>query len=499
MKLNIKKKIKHLLSPGEGLQQRTIRSGGWAFALRVVEQAFRLIRLGVIARILMPGDFGLLGIALLTMAALQTFSQTGFHAALIQKKENAEEYLDAAWTVSALRGLVLFAILFVAAPFAASFFDVAEATPIIRVVAISALLQGLTNVGVIYFQKELEFKKRFVLQAGGMLADLAVAVSAALILQSVWALVYGLLAGAVVRLILSYLIHPYRPRPRLDLAQARELFGFGKWVLAMAILTFLITQGDNIFVGRVLGVTLLGLYQMAYQISGMPAKEITAVISAVAFPAYSKVQDSLPSLREGYLKALQLTAFISFPLAGGIFVVAPEFTRTLLGDNWMPMVSAMQVLALWGLMASIGGTMGPLFMGVGRPDIPAKIGVLRLLVLGALIYPLSMEWGIAGTALAVVISACFTLPINYHILMKRILKSSGRHFARVALLIPFIGTGLMVLLLSLFATEDASSLQFALEVLGGAAFYFAVTYGLDRLLKYGLRDNLRAVILGGLR
>ena len=499
MKLNIKKKIKHLLSPGEGLQQRTIRSGGWAFALRVVEQAFRLIRLGVIARILMPGDFGLLGIALLTMAALQTFSQTGFHAALIQKKENAEEYLDAAWTVSALRGLVLFTILFLAAPLAASFFDVAEATPIIRVVAISALLQGLTNVGVIYFQKELEFKKRFVLQAGGMLADLAVAVSAALILQSVWALVYGLLAGAVVRLILSYLIHPYRPRPRFDLAQARELFGFGKWVLAMAILTFLMSQGDNIFVGKVLGVTLLGLYQMAYQISGMPAKEITAVISAVAFPAYSKVQDSLPSLREGYLKVLQLTAFISFPLAGGIFVVAPEFTKILLGDNWMPMVSAMQALALWGLMASIGGTMRPLFMGVGRPDIPAKIGVLRLLVLGALIYPLSMEWGIAGTALAVAISGCLTVPINYYILMKSILKSSGRHFARVALLIPFIGTGLMVLVLSLFATEDASSLQFALEVLGGSAFYFAVTYGLDRLLKYGLRDNLRAVILGGLR
>jgi len=499
VKLNIRKKIKNLLEPGEGLQQRTIRSGGWAFALRVVEQAFGLIRLGVLARILMPGDFGLLGIALLTMAALQTFSQTGFHAALVQKKQDTEKYLDAAWTVSALRGLVLFTILLLAAPLAASFFDAPEATPIIRVIAITALLQGLTNVGVIYFQKELEFKKQFIYIAAGTFADVAVAVSAALILRNVWALVFGLLAGAVVRLIVSYVIQPYRPRPRFDLAQARELFGFGKWILAITILLFLIGQGDDIFVGKVLGITLLGLYQMAYQISSKPATEITAVISAVAFPAYSKVQDSLPSLREGFLKALQLTAFISFPLAGGIFVVAPEFTKLLLGDHWLPMVSAMQVLALWGLMGSIGGTMGPLFMAVGRPDIPTKISVLRLLVLGALIYPLSMEWGIAGTAWAVAISACLTVPISYHILMKSILKSSGRYFARVALLIPFIGAGLMVLLLSFFTKEGASSLQFALEVLGGAAFYFAVTYGLDRLLKYGLRDNLRVVILGGLR
>jgi len=498
VKLTIKK-LKKLLEPGEGIQQRTIRSGGWMLALRIVEQAFRLIRLGVLARILMPSDFGLLGIALVTMAALQTFSQTGFHAALIQKKGRATEYLDAAWTISALRGFILFAILLLAAPFAAGFFNTPEATSLIRVIAVTSLLQGLTNIGVIYFQKELEFKKQFIYMASGMLADLAVAVSAALILRSVWALVFGVLAGAVVRLILSYIIHPYRPRPRFDLSQVRELFGFGKWILAIAILSFLMMQGDNIFVGKVLGVTMLGFYGMAYQIASMPATQITQVISVVTFSAYSKVQDMLPSLREGYLRTLQLAAFISFPLAGGIFIVAPEFTKLLLGDKWMPMVSAMQVLALWGLMSSIQGTMGPLFMAVGRPDIPTKIAVLRLLVLGALIYPLSMEWGIAGTAWAVAISAFSTVPIGYHILMKRVLSSSRLHFARDALLIPFIGTGLMVLLLSFFSGEDAPLWQFALEVIGGAAFYFTVTYLLDRLLKCGLRDNLRSVILVGLR
>ena len=143
--------------------------------------------------------------------------------------------------------------------------------------------------------------------------------------------------------------------------------------------------------------------------------------------------------------------------------------------------------------------MVPLFMAVGRPDISAKLGVLRLLILAALIYPLSMRWGIAGTAWAVAISAFSTVPIGYHILMKRVLSSSRLHFTRDALLIPFIGTGLMVLLLSFFAGENAPLWQFALEVIGGAAFYFTVTYLLDRLLKCGLRENLRSVIASGLR
>ncbi|GAI54637.1 unnamed protein product, partial [marine sediment metagenome] len=198
---------------------------------------------------------------------------------------------------------------------------------------------GFVNIGVLYFQKELEFNKQFIYRASGTLADFVVAVAAVLILKSVWALVFGLLAGNFVRLIVSYLVHPYRPHFKLDLAKTKELFGFGKWILGSSILVFLITQGDDIFVGKLLGITFLGFYQMAYRISNAPATEITHVISQVTFPAYSKLQDNLPGLREGYLKTLQLTAFISIPLAGGIFILAPEFTTIFLGDKWMPMAT----------------------------------------------------------------------------------------------------------------------------------------------------------------
>ena len=121
--------------------------------------------------------------------------------------------------------------------------------------------------------------------------------------------------------------------------------------------------------GKLLGVTALGFYQLAYRISNMPATEITHVISRVTFPAYSKLQDDIPKLREAYLKVLQITAFLSFPIAGLIFVLAPDFTKIFLGEKWMPMVPAMQVLVFAGLSRAIAATAGYIFYAVGKPKI----------------------------------------------------------------------------------------------------------------------------------
>ncbi len=167
---------------------------------------------------------------------------------------------------------------------------------------------------------------------------------------------------------------------------------------------FLVVQGDDIFVGKMLGVTALGFYQMAYLISNLPATEITHVISQVTFPAYSKMQYDLQRLRAAYLDTLQLTAFVSIPIAGGIFILAPEFTEIFLGAKWMPMVPAMQVLVLAGLVRSIQATTGPIFLAVNRPEIEPRWQTVRLLVLIILIYPLSINWGILGTSIAVFFS-----------------------------------------------------------------------------------------------
>ncbi len=483
----VKKIINNLARPGENLSESVVRGGFWVFLLRIVQQLFNLIRLVILTRILAPHDFGLMGIALLTMVTLETFSQTGFQQALIQKKEDIKSYLDSVWTVLILRGFILFAILYFIAPYAVIFFNTPEAKPIIQVLSLSFLLQSFENIGVVYFQKELEFNKQFIYQLSGTLADFVVAVSAVLILRNIWALVFGLLAGNVARCFVSYLIHPYRPHLSSDLWKAKKLFGFGGWILGSSILVFLITQGDDIFVGKLLGATVLGFYQMAYRISNMPATEITHVISQVTFPAYSKLQDDIPKLREAYLKVLQFTAFLSFPIAGLIFVLSPDFARIFLGEKWMPMVPAMQMLALWGVLRAIGATSSPILQAIGKPKVNTMVQLSTLIVFAILIYPFSAKLGILGTSLALVLTGLVNNLIRAPLAIKYTTCGTW-NFCRM-IIFPVICTTIMVsfiFILKMYWANPIGIYEFLAFIVLGILLYSGIVYLFDEYLGYRL-------------
>lgn len=492
--MNIKNTVsrtKDLLKPGATLSQRVARGGVWVFALRIANRLLRFASTIILARVLAPKDFGLFGIALLAMSALDTFSQAGLNVALVQKKQDITPYLDTAWTFQAIRGILLALVLFATAPYVAAFFATPAAKPILQVIGLSTLIAGFTNAGVIYFQKELEFHKQFAYQFIGSLANVSVAITAVLLLKSVWALVFGLLAGNLTGLVTSYIIHPYRPHFRFNLGQFKELFNFGKWVLGSSMLVYLVTQGDNIFVGKLLGVAALGFYQLAYQISNMPATEITHVISQVTFPAYSKLQADIPKMKEAYLKILQLTGFLSFLVAGLILVLAPDFTRIFLGSQWLPMVPAMQILVFAGLLRAIQATAGYLFFAIGKPMIDTQGQCIRLLALGILIYPLTKHYGILGTSLSVVASIS-SMTIFYGF---NLIKITGCRIGEICKIIGFpllsilpIVLAIMVLKINIVVVGIG---EFLILAIISTLIYFLIIYILDRYSDYRIFSLLR--------
>ena len=481
-------------SPNDRLSRRVVKGGAWVFALKIVDKGFGIIRLIILARILSPADFGLMGIALLTMSSLEMFSQTGFQAALIQKKGNVEEYLDSAWTVTIIRGVVLFGILILIAPYASSFLDSPQAKPIIQVVGFSILFLSFSNIGIVYFQKDMEFNKQFIYQLSGTVVDFVVAVSAAFILKSVWALVIGLLAGNFVRFITSYILHAYRPRLSFDFHKAKELFKFGKWILGSSILMFLVNQGGSIFVGKLLGVTMLGFYQMAFKLSNMPTTMIAHVISKVTFPAYSKMQDNIPKLRDAYLKVLQLTAFLSFLIAGLIFALAPDLINVVLGEKWMPMVTALQVLVLSGLVRAIAATTGPVFRATGNPRIDTRWQLIRLFVLAVLIYPLTVKWGISGASIALLFSV-FTSMLGFCFMVIKVTKCGVKDFIKILILSL---TNMTIMILFVFALkykmESVGLMNLAILMVSSISVYFGAVFLSDKIFNYKmillLKDSL---------
>jgi len=481
-----------LLPESDAVTDRTVASGMWSTLINVLDRILQMGKLVVLGQLLAPGDFGLMGIALLTMAALEQFSRLGFDEALIQRKEDdINEYLNTAWVMKVCRGIVLGVLAFAAAPYVASAFGEPRATNLIRVLALVPLITGFQNPGIIYFRKDLQFHKQFIYKISGTFAEVSIAVAFAIVFENVWALVFGLLAGNAAIATVSYLIHDYRPSIEFNLEFAKELFSYGKWLTIQGGLIFIVNQGDDAFVGWFLTATALGYYQFAYKFSNAPATEVSHVISSVVFPAYSKIQDDIDQLREGFYRTLNLTMFLSFPMATGIAVIAPSFVLTFLGEKWLPIVPAMQVLAAWGLLRSIGATVGPLFNAVGRPDYNTKFQIFKVIFMAIFILPATEAYGIVGTAAVVVGHTLITNPVADYLAINIVDGSYRRFLANLAY--PAVGSLLMGS--TVFAVDATYStswhlLDFILLVGLGVLTYAVVMLVITLLTGYEIRDTV---------
>ena len=486
--------------PTGSVVQRTVKSGIWVTATKMAVRLSQLLMLVILARLLSPRAFGLMGIALLVLSGIRRFTEIGINAALIQdKKENVDEYLNTTWSLEAARGVLIFSVLAVAAPFIAGVFDEPGATNLIRVLGLSPLLYGIRNPGVVYFKKELSFHKQFVFESCGSIVQFAVGVGYALYSPTVWALVFATVSRSAFKSVFSYVLHDYRPRPNFELAVARRLISYGKWITGASIIGFVYSEGDDAFVGWFLSATALGFYQYAYRIADMPASEVSGVISEITFPAYSKLQGDLDELRGALLQTTRLTAFVAFPLSFGIAAVAPSFVPAILGDEWRPMITAMQLLAMYGLLHAITRNFGAIWKALDRPDYVVKTGLLRVCCIAVLIWPATARWGIEGTALVVVGVYVFPmLPLDVYLSARMVEARQRQLYAEY--LYPFIAASVMFLSLWYVAsvTDLTPLVEFLLLVPAGAVVYFAVALLLERQFDWGIERNLQ-MISDGLR
>jgi len=486
------------ITPSGSVLQRTVKSGIWVSATKMSLRLSQVLMLIILARFLPPRAFGLIGIALLTLSATRRFTEIGLDAALIrQKADNVDEYLDTTWCLEVGRGVLIFAVLFVSAPFIAEFFGEPRASDIVQVLAISPLLKGFRNPAVVYFRKDLSFHKEFVYQASGGLSQLLVAVGYVLYSPTVWALVFASISRPAVQSLLSYWLHGYRPWPSPDLEAAKELIDYGKWITGASIIKFVHSQGDDAFVGWFLSASALGFYQYAYRLADLPATEVSGIISQITFPAYSQLQGDMNELRNALLQTTRMTAFIAFPTAFGISLVAPSFVRSIIGSEWVPMIFTMQLLAMYGLMHSITRNFGSVWKSLDRPDLITKMGVIRVICIALLIWPATARWGIEGTALVVTGVYLFPmLPLDVYLTSKLTETPSMKFYKEY--FYPFIAAATMFgVLWSIRNFVQLSPIvEFVLLVPSGAIIYILVSAILEWRFDWGIERIIRMIARG---
>jgi len=499
MKELLKSILKRLVPTGSVLQ-RTVKSGIWVSATKFSVRFLQILMLIVLARLLAPRDFGLVGIALLTLGVTRRFTDIGLNAALIQQKEdNVDSYLDTTWCLEIARGLLIFGVLFLGAPYIAELFSEPRATPLIRVLGLAPVFYGLRNPGVVYFKKDLEFHRDFVYKTSGGITQFVVGVGYAVYSPTVWALIFASISRPAIKLVLSYLLHDYRPWPAFDKAAAKELIDFGKWITGASIISWIYSQGDDAFVGWFISATALGFYQYAYRMADTPATEMSGIISQITFPAYSAVQEDLDQLRSALLQSTRFLAFLAFPMSFGIALVAPSFVRAILGAEWTPMILTMQILAMYGLLHAITRNYGEIWKALGRPDLMFKTGSLRIICIAILIWPLTARFGIEGTAVVVTGIYFFPmLPLDVYLTAKLTDIDSMALYEEY--LYPFVAS--LIMFGTCWYARTLVSVPPLVEFIAliptGATIYIVAAFLLERQFDWGVEQNIQ-MILSGMR
>jgi lipopolysaccharide exporter len=458
----------------ESTQQKMASGATWMVLFKLLERSLGLISTLILVRLLAPQDFGLVAMALSFIAMAELLTSFGFDVALIQNQNAATHLYHTAWTCNVLFGLLIFLLMLAAAIPAAIFYSEPALFWVLCWLALGPLIGGCENIGVVAFRKELRFRREFAFQLSRKLAGFSVTVPLAFWLHSYWALVVGILVSRLAGTVISYIAHPFRPR--FSLVGANGLFSFSKWLLLNNGLGFLKGRLTDFFIGRLLGATALGLYNVAYEVANLPTSELGAPINRALLPGFSQIADNSVPIRTAYANAIGVLALFALPAAAGIFAVADFLVPVLLGPKWIAAVPLIQILGIFGAIELFHSSMCTLLIATGHPAAVARAHVVFVLVLLILLIALVGSFGAVGAAVAVVGASILSTPA-YLLAIRTHTKIGFAIFGR-SITRPLLASVVMVVILHLGMPAYSPAMppseaigSLLVEVLLGALLY----------------------------
>lgn len=451
----------------------------------------------ILARLLVPEDFGIVAMASLVVALVDTLLDLGVGSALVQNRNADRDDFNTAWTLGLLQASFAAGLIaFIGAPLAADYFNDPRVVDVLRVMALSVLIGGLQNIGIVMFQKDMEFGRDFRFLFLRRIIGFTVTIALAVWLQSYWAMVFGSLAGRFGGVVLSYWLHEFRPR--LSLARISKLWSFSQWILVRNLGSYGATQTDKMIVGRREGASSLGAYTLADEIAAMPTGELLAPLGRVLFPAFVRVADQPEELRRIFCLAFGVQVLIALPAGVGLALVAPIAVPLLLGAQWTMAIPLVQILSLMSIGIALGHGGGYLLLTLGKVRLLAVVTWLQfalLLLLVLLAFPASHAAGIAGIRLAVSVAGMLILLA----LVLRVMPSIRLPDLIITAWRPVIATGVMAGLL--WYAELPPDLSLPLLLFAQIALG-ASSYGLALLVLWrlsGCQEGAESYLLEKLR
>lgn len=446
-----------------------------AVAMRWTDRLIGLVSTIVLARLLVPADFGVIATASVVIAFADVMLEMGVLMVLMQTKSPTVADYDTAWTIRLIQTSIMTALVLIGAPYAADYFGNPELTLVIRVLALTFVFEGLENIWIINLQKHQQYARDFHFMFSKRIAGFLITIAVAVIYQSYWAMVAGALGGRLTGVILSYVMHPNRPH--FSLARFSEIFSLSQWVWLRSIATYFQRRLHEIVVANRESSATMGTYSLAGQIAAMPTTELLMPLNRVLFPAFVKVKDDLAELKRVYLLAQSVQALIGIPAGVGMALVAHETVLLMLGEKWMSAVPFVEVLAYMGCMTAITSSGFYVLNTLGKFKIVAAYSCSQVLIFAVCAYLIFPEAGADGVARLRLVLAAFGL-FTFTLFLRRELKGLKAREMLASVFRPAVGAATMAFVIIQInqALELPLLPMLALKILcGGTVYVITVT------------------------
>jgi len=390
---------------GTSLRGMAVRGSVWLGVASGTEQVLRLIRNMILARLLAPEAFGLMAIAVSINSAFESFTQIGVKEAVIQNQRGQERsYLNGAWWLSCGRAFIIYGIIWVSAPWISNFYNNHQLIPLMRVVFLGVLFNGLMSSEAYAAIKEMQLKKWVIVYHGGSICGILSAILLAYIIPNVWALVIGYTIEAAARCILSFIVCPFYPRFDFDRDNMRALLKFSRGMFGLPILTFIYLNIDVFVIGKVMTIEDLGFYSLVAGIAWMPFQFITSIMTQVMSPAFAKKQNDQDWINQWTLNLTKIITFVGFPLLFWVIFYGREILTLVYGVKYGAVAIPFAIIFANALMRTVSVPIATVYISTGRPELHRFFTAIRTILIMVLIWPAIHFFGLIGAASAGLIS-----------------------------------------------------------------------------------------------
>lgn len=458
------------------LKKKTAKGMFWSAVERFSTQGIQFLFGIVLARLLTPADYGVIAMLTIFLAICQTFIDSGFANAIIRKIDRTEKDMATMFFFNIGMSLVCYAILFFTAPFIASFYNMPELTLVLRVLALRLIVQSFSTVQVTNLTIKIDFKKQAKISLASAIISGIVGIGFAYNGYGVWSLVIQALFCSTFNAFLYWLTVRWHPQCFFDKESFKNLFSYGSKLLISGLLDTIYNNLYPLVIGKFYTPAQLGAFAKADHFSQFPSQNIMRILHRVSFPVLSALQNDPQRMRNSFLKFINYSALIIFPLMLGLLALSKPMTLLLLTERWKEMIPLLQILCIAMMWYPVHAINLNILQVLGRSDLFLKLEVIKK-VIGLAILLITLPIGITAMCIGQIVDSILGLFINTYYSKKFINAGIGE---QLKFLFPtlFNSTAMaaIILVINNFMPQDEYGLQIGVGLTVGILYYLTTNY-----------------------